>query len=540
MLPKIRLNTESESTVVAKVISPRRESTSTEYIPNLDPELTAFCSCLSITPTITEFHDEDDSIHNLSISNHSSDIEDESELQKFTQALQMAQRAASIRNKKKRGVYSKKSKNTLKRRKLLQIDMVSKGFLPMEEYIRRKGVPVKYNTPTPQLDKIVLRDESEEGSDEAIALDSDRDTCTYSSVRSVSEVESEGSLPGNPHNVRHDLRHCIRMESEESSEGGDGDGVGDDARHAASKHLEDLRREASQVLPGSDPTSQLRLLSDHPRLREASVQLTNEMKKDSLDVIVQARIAAMAGLLNIYTDNDMGYSWRKASEMVSRMQGRGANHARHIRQWTMGFLKERDLPFHRLNQKRGTIIDDEDIAEEIKTQMKEKASRGFLKAEDLVEIVASPSMQAVFALKGISKPSISTRTALRWLESLGWTYGKLKNGMYLDGHERSDVVEYRRAFMERWMGYERRFHRWDNDGTELPRPIGFPVPGAIGRFRLILVTHDESTFFQNDERNTGWSHAASKSKPKAKGNGQSLMVSDFLTPDWGRLRDGDE
>ena len=90
------------------------------------------------------------------------------------------------------------------------------------------------------------------------------------------------------------------------------------------------------------------------------------------------------------------------------------------------------------------------------------------------------------------------------------------------------------------MGYERRFHRWDNDGTELPRPIGFPVPGAIGRFRLILVTHDESTFFQNDERNTGWNHATSKSKPKAKGNGQSLMVSDFLTPDWGRLRDGDE
>jgi hypothetical protein len=75
---------------------------------------------------------------------------------------------------------------------------------------------------------------------------------------------------------------------------------------------------------------------------------------------------------------------------------------------------------------------------------------------------------------------------------------------------------------------------------ELPRPKGFPVPGAIGRFRLILVTHNESTFFQNDECLTGWSHATSKSKLKAKGNGQSLMVSDFLTPVWGRLCDGDE
>ena len=172
--------------------------------------------------------------------------------------------------------------------------------------------------------------------------------------------------------------------------------------------------------------------------------------------------------------------------------------------------------------------------------MTEKAGKGFLKAQDVVDIVESPELQEVLALKGISKPSISLKTALRWLEKLGWSYGKLKNGMYLDGHERSDVVEYRRGFVERWMGYDRRFHQWDHDGTELPRPDGFPVPGAIGRFRLILVTHDKSTLFQNDERETGWSHTTTKSKPKAKGNGQSLMVSDFLTPDWGRLRDGDE
>jgi hypothetical protein len=206
----------------------------------------------------------------------------------------------------------------------------------------------------------------------------------------------------------------------------------------------------------------------------------------------------------------------------------------------MGFLRSGDLPLHQLNRKRGTIIDNEDIVEEIKARMVQKASGSFLKAQDVVEIVASAEMQAILVQKRISKVSISTKTALRWLEKLGWKYGKLKHGMYLDGHERLDVVEYRQAFVERWMGHERRFHRWDDDETELPRPNGFPVPGANGRFRLILVTHDESTFFQNDECDMGWNHTTSKSKPKAKGNGQSLMVSDFLTPDWGRLRDGDE
>jgi hypothetical protein len=282
------------------------------------------------------------------------------------------------------------------------------------------------------------------------------------------------------------------------------------------------------------------ILSDRPKLRAACIKLTAEVDNKLHDLITRRRVQAMLGLLNLYLDEGLSLSWKKASVFVSKAQGRGDAHARRIRKWAMAFLKWTDLPFHRLKWKRPTILDDEDVAEKIKSRLAEKAEGGYLKAEDVIEIVASPSMQAIFTERGISKATISTKTALRWLEKLGWSYGKLRNGMYLDGHERPDVVEYRRGFVERWMEYERRFHRWDNDGTELPRPNGFPVPGAIGRFRLIPVTHDESTFFQNDERNTGWSHTTSKSKPKAKGNGQSLMVSDFLTPDWGRLRDGDK
>jgi hypothetical protein len=282
-------------------------------------------------------------------------------------------------------------------------------------------------------------------------------------------------------------------------------------------------------MPGS--TSQV--LNNQYKLWEASAQLAKEMKKGDLDVIVRAHVAAMIGLLNIYTDDNLGYSWIRSSEIVAKTQGHGTSHARRVCEWAVEFLEWGHLPLHQLNRKQGTLVDDEDIAQEIKTRMLEKARGSFLKAQDVVEIVASPEMQAIFSRKGIAKLTISIKTALRWLDKLGWTYGKLKHGMYLDGHERADVVEYREAFVKRWMQHERRFHRWDHDGTELPRPNGFPVAGAIGRFRLILVTHDESTFFQNNEHNTGWSHTTSKSKLKAKGNGQTLMVSDFLTPDWG-------
>jgi hypothetical protein len=63
----------------------------------------------------------------------------------------------------------------------------------------------------------------------------------------------------------------------------------------------------------------------------------------------------------------------------------------------------------------------------------------------------------------------------------------------------------------------------------------FPMKG--GRFRLILVTHDESVFYQNDFRKTHWIASTSKATPLPKGDGQSIMVSDFLTAEWGHLLD---
>jgi hypothetical protein len=45
--------------------------------------------------------------------------------------------------------------------------------------------------------------------------------------------------------------------------------------------------------------------------------------------------------------------------------------------------------------------------------------KGNLKASDIVEIMASLEMQAIFAQKGIHKASISIKTTLRWLDKLG-------------------------------------------------------------------------------------------------------------------------
>jgi len=144
--------------------------------------LTDFCSRLNITPAI--FHDdEDDSDPDLSVSEKSSDIEEESQLRSFTQALKKAHIVALKKENKKQGQYSKRSYDTLKHHKQVQIELVSKGFLPLDEYMSLKKIPVKHNKLTPESNTrdegIVLeegnvveifREESEESSDEATTL----------------------------------------------------------------------------------------------------------------------------------------------------------------------------------------------------------------------------------------------------------------------------------------------------------------------------------------------------------------------------------
>ena len=101
--------------------------------------------------------------------------------------------------------------------------------------------------------------------------------------------------------------------------------------------------------------------------------------------------------------------------------------------------------------------------------------------------------------------------------------------MYADGHEREDVVRYRKIFLEKFKELEPKLAKWDEQG-EL---IGGPTPPDGGRW-LVVVTHDESTFQVNDGRRQMWL-LKDKDPLRPKGVGKGIMVSEFLTP-LGRLR----
>ena len=60
-------------------------------------------------------------------------------------------------------------------------------------------------------------------------------------------------------------------------------------------------------------------------LRHRELSLMAQQK--SLDAVLHSHVVAMVGLLNLYLDGTLGYSWRRALEIAAKSEGHGTRHA---------------------------------------------------------------------------------------------------------------------------------------------------------------------------------------------------------------------
>jgi hypothetical protein len=83
---------------------------------------------------------------------------------------------------------------------------------------------------------------------------------------------------------------------------------------------------------------------------------------------------------------------------------------------------------------------------------------------------------------------------------LGWTWTILHKGVYMDGHEREDVVKYRNeVFLPMMEKFEQRMIRFEGPEQKQVEPKLLP-----GEKVLIAEFHDESCFQQNDFKSFAW------------------------------------
>lgn len=186
--------------------------------------------------------------------------------------------------------------------------------------------------------------------------------------------------------------------------------------------------------------------------------MTVKSKDKKLDVLFRARLTGMVGTLNLYLDPQLSYTWREASLIASKSQGHGVSHARNLRTWIHRYLASEKLPLHQYGRLRGSVLDDEDFSYAIQIHLTGIAKKDYIRTQDIVDFMETAEMQEKLDEIGARNKKISIRTAQRWLHRMGWRYGRKRNGMYVDGHEREDVVEYREEFIKRWKVYDKRMY----------------------------------------------------------------------------------
>ena len=132
--------------------------------------------------------------------------------------------------------------------------------------------------------------------------------------------------------------------------------------------------------------------------------------------------------------------------------------------------------------------------------------------------------------------SISLRTATRWLHRLGFRPLGHKKGAYVDGHEREDVVAYRKDYLK-VMHDLYSTHNPAPPCSDQQAPI--PAPDAETRKKIVVIFHDESIFHINEGQTWAWgTEDRPYIQPKTKGAG--VMVSDFIEQHGGYLRLSDQ
>ena len=123
---------------------------------------------------------------------------------------------------------------------------------------------------------------------------------------------------------------------------------------------------------------------------------------------------------------------------------------------------------------------------------------------------------------------ISCACTYRWLSRLGFYKSEVKKGVYVDGHEREDVIAYRQEVFLPEMAkldlYTRQYTKRDDGTWQVIKPL---LPPSVKPH--VIYYHDESCFYGHDYKKIIWLDSITKQqKMLGKSKGKLIHVSDFI------------
>jgi hypothetical protein len=252
----------------------------------------------------------------------------------------------------------------------------------------------------------------------------------------------------------------------------------------------------------------LRVSSADPRPK-VDVRTWKDLREQLKDDITnahrqRARLTTINQLLllhNFATLQIKGIGRIAASQEIARQwhEDEGAHFARRVRILARHYQIHEQLPAQSWGGYRGSSIFNDKHMQSAVLDWLSKLPTGEVSPTRFCKALT----EEILPYLSIRKDTVSEWTARCWLVKLGWRRTRLKKGVYMDGHERSDVVKYQNeTFLPLMAEYERQMVRWteNEDGTfECVEPELSP-----GEKRIIPLFQDESSFHAGEYKSNIW------------------------------------
>ena len=318
-----------------------------------------------------------------------------------------------------------------------------------------------------------------------------------------------------------------------------GEDVGDEIQEEGLDEQESYESDLEEAIQGPK-----RAVKDWSELRK---QIKTYLAKNSKSLPL-SKINQYLMISNFATLRLKGLSRTQASIEIARQwhEGPGNWFARRVHALARHYQAFEELPV----EKRGG---EKNARSWLHDEAVQSRTRDWLTSQETGKVTPRRLQQAlnevIFPdLNIILKSPLSERTARRWLIKLGWRRTVVRKGVYMDGHEREDVVKYRNEiFLPAMARFEARMARFE--GSDLKQ-----VNPALedGWKRMIALFHDECCFHANDEARSLWQVQFQFNAPfliqfqilrlregeqplRKKGRGRLIHISDFICSETGRL-----
>ena len=180
------------------------------------------------------------------------------------------------------------------------------------------------------------------------------------------------------------------------------------------------------------------------------------------------------------TNQNWNSCCKEAVEKCKEMGIVGATHPRTVRNWYADFRVRRKFTIHTLPDKHNLprfLQENKDMCIKIEEYARENLRE--LSCEMMCEYIHEtilPQMvkertpvekdseeydnELKTLLSEFGLTSVCPSTVYLWMKRLGFKYEPRRKGYYVDGHEKPATVQYRKAFVTRYLLYEGRMYRW--------------------------------------------------------------------------------